>query len=130
MTINFIFVNVRRSSEVLGFSIETHTTPGGSKNVARVVIVNEHGQRVLDTYIKPQFSECHTKQGIKSSLFLLAKTKGEPIKDLIFIKILVIPFRFSLILFCLLFDLQSHISAYSHSNLRKVRQLNPYLPSA
>ena len=62
-------------------SIETNSAEHNQKNILRVVLVNHKGLRVLDTYIKPQFSECHTKQGIKSSLFLLAKTKGEPIKE-------------------------------------------------
>ena len=55
-----------RDSDVLSFSCETHTTPGGAKNIARVVIVNEHGHRVLDTYIKPQTEDLAVKAGIKS----------------------------------------------------------------
>ena len=55
------FVFWFRNSEVLSFSVETHTTPNGKKNVARVVIVNELGQRVLDTYIKPQSEDLSVK---------------------------------------------------------------------
>ena len=58
-------------------SVETHTIPNGKKNIARVVIVNELGQRVLDTYIKPQTEDLSVKQGIKSQLFKFSKVRGE-----------------------------------------------------
>ena len=64
MKINFLFFN--RNSKVLGMSLETHTMPCGLKNVSRVVIVNEEGKRVLDTYIKPQMDDLVVKSGSKS----------------------------------------------------------------
>lgn len=67
---------------MLSFSCETHTAPNGhqSKNIARVVIVNERGERVLDTFIKPQLDEIVVKTGIKSQLYKLSKLRGEPIE--------------------------------------------------
>ena len=48
--------------------------------MARVVIVNEHGQRVLDTYIKPQQEDLAVKPGIKSQLFKFSKCRAETIE--------------------------------------------------
>ena len=66
-----------RNSEVLSFSIETHTTPAGYKNIARVVIVNEEGKTVLDTFVKPQCDELAVKAGIKSTLYKFSKLRAE-----------------------------------------------------
>ena len=62
---------------MLSFSCETHTNPSGKKNIARVVIVNERGERVLDTFIKPQTEDLAVKQGIKSQLFKFSKVRAE-----------------------------------------------------
>ena len=69
-----------RDAEVLGFSVETHTTPQGQKNIARCVIVNEAGERVLDTFIKPQDENLAVKQGIKSQLFKFSKVRAETLE--------------------------------------------------
>lgn len=70
-----------RDSEVLGFSCETHTTPVGQpKNVSRVVIVNDRGERVLDTYIKPQLDGIPVKPGIRSQLLKLSSQQAESIE--------------------------------------------------
>jgi len=66
-----------KDSEILSFSCETHTTPAGAKNIARVVLVNEEGKLVLDTYIKPQAEELAVKPGIKSQLFKFSKCRAE-----------------------------------------------------
>ena len=53
-------------SEVLALSIETHTAAHNMKNIARVVLVNSEGQRVMDTLVKPQTTEIALKPGLKS----------------------------------------------------------------
>jgi hypothetical protein len=60
--------------------LETNTGPKNQKNVSRVVLVNSKGERLLDTYIKPQHPDCLLKQGIKSSLFNYSKAKAQPIE--------------------------------------------------
>jgi hypothetical protein len=58
------------NSEVLSFSCETQTlanataTPNG-KNLFRVVLVNEQGERVIDTLVAPQVSDVACKGGQK-----------------------------------------------------------------
>ena len=61
-----IFLFFIRASEVLAMSLETHTVDTIGKNISRVCIVNENGQRVLDTLIKPQFEDFSVKSGLKS----------------------------------------------------------------
>lgn len=39
--------------EAVSFSVETHSGIGNERNIARVVLVNEQGERVLDTLILP-----------------------------------------------------------------------------
>jgi hypothetical protein len=53
-------------SEAVSFSVETHTAIGNAKNVARVVLVNERGERILDTLIAPQIQDVAIKAGLKS----------------------------------------------------------------
>ena len=43
------------------------------------MIVNERGERVLDTFIKPQNDELAVKSGIKSQLFKFSRAKAETI---------------------------------------------------
>lgn len=52
--------------EAISFSVETHTAMHNAKNVARVVLVNERGERILDTLILPQTEEVALKAGLKS----------------------------------------------------------------
>ncbi len=47
--------------------------------IGRVVLVNEKGQRVLDTMIKPQHQELNLKQGLRQTLNAIAEKKAEPI---------------------------------------------------
>ena len=61
-----IILSFIRTSEVLAMSLETHTVDTIGKNISRVCIVNENGQRVLDTLIKPQFEDFSVKSGLKS----------------------------------------------------------------
>lgn len=58
--------------EAISFSVETHTAMHNSKNVARVVLVNERGERILDTLVAPQKEEVALKAGLKSQLFKLS----------------------------------------------------------
>jgi hypothetical protein len=44
------------------------------------VLVNEKGQRILDTLIKPQIESLALKAGLRTQLHILAKAKGETIK--------------------------------------------------
>ena len=69
-------------SEVLSLSIETHTAAHNKKNVARVVIVNDKGQRVLDTLVKPQcdLTEIALKPGVKSQLYKLSEMRAEHVE--------------------------------------------------
>ena len=48
--------------------------------MARVVLVSEKGERLLDTLVKPQTEEVAIKSGIKTQLFKLSKEKGAPIE--------------------------------------------------
>ena len=59
-------MNTYRESEVLAMSLETHTVDTTGKNISRICIVNEIGDRVLDTLIKPQFEDFSVKSGLKS----------------------------------------------------------------
>ena len=60
-------------------SLETHTAAHNKKNIARVVIVNDKGQRILDTLVKPQTTELALKPGIKSQMFKLSQMRAEHI---------------------------------------------------
>ena len=42
-----------------------------------MVIVNERGERVLDTFIKPQTDELAVKSGVKNQLFKFSKMRAE-----------------------------------------------------
>jgi len=49
-------------------------------HVFRVVLVNERGERVLDTLVKPQFKDIAMKGGLRQDLHRIAKAKGESIE--------------------------------------------------
>ena len=66
-----------RDSEILSIALESHTNPAGGQNIARVVIVNEEGKAVLDTFVKPQSEQVPVKSGIKSTLFKFSKLRAE-----------------------------------------------------
>jgi len=66
--------------------METHTSMTSTANVARVVLVGDGGQVLLDTLVKPQIENVALKAGIKTQLFKLSKEKGptlELIRDFI-----------------------------------------------
>lgn len=65
----------------MAFSMESNTAFDGQKNVGRVILVNERGERVLDTLVKPQLEMdlCAVKQGVKSQLFQFADEFGPDI---------------------------------------------------
>ena len=67
-------------SDVLSLSIETHTAAHNKKNVARVVIVNDKGQRVLDTLVKPQLTDIALKPGVKSQMYKLSEMRAEHVE--------------------------------------------------
>lgn len=48
-------------------------------NSGRVVLVNEKGQRVLDTLIKPQYQDLALKGGMRQDLHRISKAKAETI---------------------------------------------------
>lgn len=52
--------------EAVSFSVETHSGIGNERNIARVVLVNEQGERVLDTLILPQIEDVALKAGLKN----------------------------------------------------------------
>jgi len=68
--------------QVLSLSCETQTlanstaTPNG-KNLFRVVLVNECGERVLDTLVAPQVTDVAIKGGMKQALLKYAELKAE-----------------------------------------------------
>jgi len=43
------------------------------------VVVNEAGECVIDTFIKPQRDDLAVKPGIKSQLFKFSKCRAEPL---------------------------------------------------
>lgn len=47
----------------------------------RVVLLNEEGERVLDTLIKIEDTLVHVKQGLKQDLLNLSKAKGPELKS-------------------------------------------------
>lgn len=51
-------------------------TPNG-KNVFRVTLVNEEGERVLDTLVAPQVKDVSVKGGTKQALLKYAELKAE-----------------------------------------------------
>ena len=63
--------------ECLSLSVETQTladpklTPNG-KNIFRVCVVNEHGQRCIDTLVAPQVADVPCKGGTKQALLKYA----------------------------------------------------------
>lgn len=66
--------------EAVSFSVETHSGLANARNIARVVLVNEQGERILDTLILPQIEDVALKAGLKNQLFKLSKEKGAPIE--------------------------------------------------
>jgi hypothetical protein len=56
-----------------------NATPNG-KNVFRVVLVNEQGERVLDTLVAPQVSDVACKGGTKTALLNYAQLKAEKLE--------------------------------------------------
>ena len=46
-----------------------------------MVLVNEKGERVLDTLIRPQYQELSLKGGLRQDLNRIAKAKAESIDD-------------------------------------------------
>ena len=42
-----------------------------------MVIVNEEGKTVLDTFVKPQMEEIAVKSGIKATLYKFSKLRAE-----------------------------------------------------
>ena len=62
---------------MLSLSLETHTAAHNKKNIARVVIVNDKGQRVLDTLVKPQTTEIALKPGVKTQMLKLSELRAE-----------------------------------------------------
>jgi hypothetical protein len=64
MTPEIMNKNVLR--EAVSFSVETHSGVGNERNIARVVLVNELGERVLDTLILPQIEDVALKAGLKN----------------------------------------------------------------
>ena len=67
--------------DYLAMSVETHTLTHdrlpNSKNIARVVIVNEDGERVLDTLVAPQTKDVAVKGGHRQAVFKFAEAKAE-----------------------------------------------------
>ena len=67
-------------SKYLALSVETQTLPCNStpngKNVFRVVLVNERGERVLDTLVAPQVKNVSVK-GARLALLKYAELKAE-----------------------------------------------------
>ncbi len=65
----------------LSISVETQTLTNNdlpnSKNINRVVIVNERGERVLDTLVAPQTKDVPVKGGTKAALFKFSELKAE-----------------------------------------------------
>lgn len=73
-------------SEVYSLAIECLSTTGQTvKGVTRVVLVNERGQRVLDSLVRPVElpgeEKYVAKAGIKVQLLELAKARGPAIGD-------------------------------------------------
>lgn len=62
--------------------MESNTAFDGHKNVGRVILVNERGQRVLDTLLKPQLEmeACAVSKGIKSQVFAFSDEQGPEIQ--------------------------------------------------
>lgn len=70
------------NSEVLSLSCETQTltdskATSNGKNLFRVVLVNEQGERVLDTLVAPQVTNVSCKGGMKQALLKYAELKAE-----------------------------------------------------
>jgi hypothetical protein len=65
----------------LSVCVETQTPTNNDlpncKNISRVVIVNERGERVLDTLVAPQTKDVNVKGGKKAVLFKFAELKAE-----------------------------------------------------
>jgi hypothetical protein len=72
------------NSHYLGLAVETQTLSNdklpNSKNITRVVLVNEKGERVLDTLIAPQTKNVPVKGGQKLALFKYAEAKAESLE--------------------------------------------------
>jgi len=69
-------------SKILALACETQTLGNpiatyNGKNLFRVCLVNEQGERVLDTLVKPQVAEVAVKGGTKQALMKYAELKAE-----------------------------------------------------
>lgn len=69
----------------MAISVETQTLKqeaanGNTKNITRIVIVNERGERLLDTLVAPQEKNVPVKGGTKMALFKYSEARAESLE--------------------------------------------------